>query len=81
MSYAGSVGFGFNSDPDLVPDADLFVEKIRESLEAVKTAAVRAVPDPDEEAKPARPKQARAARTAQRAEDGSASGTASPAGG
>ena len=39
MSYAGKVCWGFNSDPELVPDSDVFVQKIRESIERVRAAA------------------------------------------
>ena len=39
MSYAGSVCWGFNSDPELIPDADVFVEKLAESIERVREAA------------------------------------------
>jgi hypothetical protein len=40
MSYAGSVCWGFNSDPGVVPDADIFVRKIAESAARVREAAV-----------------------------------------
>ncbi len=39
MSYAGTVCWGFNSDPDLVPDAGVFVDQVRASLESVRRAA------------------------------------------
>ncbi len=39
MSYAGTVCWGFNSDPDLVPDAGVFVDQVRASLERVRKAA------------------------------------------
>ena len=38
-SYAGTMGIGFNCDPDLVPDVDLFVTRFVESLERVAAAA------------------------------------------
>ncbi len=38
-SYDGFVHWGFNSDPDLVPDADVFVEQIRASYARVAAAA------------------------------------------
>jgi hypothetical protein len=41
-SYAGGLHWGFNSDPDVVPDADVFVEKIEESYQAL--AALASVP-------------------------------------
>ena len=34
-SYDGFVHWGFNSDPDLVPDADVFVEQIRASYRRI----------------------------------------------
>jgi WS/DGAT/MGAT family acyltransferase len=40
-SYDGSVHWGFNSDPDLVPDADLFVEQIRAAYARVAEAVKR----------------------------------------
>ena len=39
VSYAGTMGIGFNSDPDLVPDLDLFVLRFRESMERVAEVA------------------------------------------
>jgi diacylglycerol O-acyltransferase len=45
MSYAGTVCWGFNSDPELVPDSDVFVQKIRESIDRVRAFAA-AVPPP-----------------------------------
>ena len=38
-SYDGFVHWGFNSDPDVVPDADVFVEQIRASYARVAAAA------------------------------------------
>jgi WS/DGAT/MGAT family acyltransferase len=38
-SYDGYVHWGFNSDPDVVPDADVFVERIRASYARVAEAA------------------------------------------
>ena len=38
-SYDGHVHWGFNSDPDVVPDADVFVEQIRASYARVAAAA------------------------------------------
>ena len=38
-SYAGTIGIGFNSDPDIVPDLDLFVLRFTQALEKVATAA------------------------------------------
>jgi WS/DGAT/MGAT family acyltransferase len=39
ISYAGTVNWGFNFDPELVPDADVFIDKVRGSLESVRRAA------------------------------------------
>jgi diacylglycerol O-acyltransferase / wax synthase len=38
-SYAGTMNFGFNADPDIVPDLDRFVSMIRRSLERVASEA------------------------------------------
>ena len=38
-SYDGTLHWGFNSDPDIVPDADVFVEKVQEAYEAIAEAA------------------------------------------
>jgi hypothetical protein len=38
-SYDGTLHWGFNSDPDIVPDADVFVEKVQAAYEAVAAAA------------------------------------------
>ena len=38
-SYAGTMNCGFNADPDIVPDADVFVEQIRASYARVAAAA------------------------------------------
>jgi hypothetical protein len=38
-SYAGTMGIGFNSDPDIVPDLDLFVLRFTQALEKVADAA------------------------------------------
>jgi WS/DGAT/MGAT family acyltransferase len=38
-SYDGNVHWGFNSDPDVVPDADVFVEQIRAAYARVSAAA------------------------------------------
>jgi hypothetical protein len=38
-SYAGTMGIGFNADPDLVPDVDLFVRRFIESTQRVAEAA------------------------------------------
>jgi len=38
-SYAGTMGIGFNADPDLVPDLDLFVLCFKQALEDVAEAA------------------------------------------
>jgi len=38
-SYDGHVHWGFNSDPDILPDADVFVEQIRASYARVAQAA------------------------------------------
>ncbi len=38
-SYAGTMGIGFNADPDIVPDLERFVMRFRESLDHVAQAA------------------------------------------
>jgi WS/DGAT/MGAT family acyltransferase len=38
-SYDGTLHWGFNSDPDIVPDADVFVEKVQEAYDAVAKEA------------------------------------------
>jgi hypothetical protein len=38
-SYAGTMGIGFNSDPDIVPDLELFVERFVDAMKAVAQAA------------------------------------------
>jgi WS/DGAT/MGAT family acyltransferase len=38
-SYAGTMNFGFNADPDIVPDLDRFVSMMRRSLERVASEA------------------------------------------
>jgi WS/DGAT/MGAT family acyltransferase len=38
-SYAGTMGIGFNSDPDIVPDVELFVERFKGAMERVAEAA------------------------------------------
>jgi WS/DGAT/MGAT family acyltransferase len=43
-SYDGHVHWGFNSDPDVVPDADVFVEQIRAAYARVAAAAKGAGP-------------------------------------
>ncbi len=57
-SYDGFVHWGFNSDPDVVPDADVFVEQIRASYARVAAAAQVAAEAPPpvaaEKRKPAR---------------------------
>jgi len=68
-SYDGFVHWGFNSDPDTVPDADVFVEQIRASYERVAAAAKVAAKAPPLEP----PKAARAAR-AGKTTNGSAAG-------
>jgi diacylglycerol O-acyltransferase / wax synthase len=64
-SYDGFVHWGFNSDPDVVPDADVFVEQIRASYARVAAAAKVAAQAPPpvaaEKGKAAR--SARAAKT------------------
>jgi hypothetical protein len=61
-SYDGFVHWGFNSDPDLVPDADVFVEQIRASyarVAATAKVAAQAPPpvaaEPGKAVRPARP--------------------------
>jgi len=38
-SFDGTLHWGFNSDPDIVPDADVFVEKVQEAYDAVAKEA------------------------------------------
>ena len=38
-SYDGTLHWGFNSDPDIVPDADVFAEKVQEAYEEVAKEA------------------------------------------
>src|SRR5262249_31960737 len=38
-SYAGTMNFGFNADPDIVPDLDHFVQLMRGALERVAADA------------------------------------------
>jgi WS/DGAT/MGAT family acyltransferase len=38
-SYDGTLHWGFNSDPDIVPDADVFVEKVQAAYEAIAKEA------------------------------------------
>jgi len=62
-SYDGFVHWGFNSDPDVVPDADVFVEQIRASYARVAAAAQLAAEAPPPIA-PEKRKVVRSARTA-----------------
>jgi hypothetical protein len=59
MSYAGSVCWGFNSDPGVVPDADVFVKKIALAVGRVREAAAVA---PEKKARRSRSKRPTAAR-------------------
>ncbi|MEE8165795.1 MAG: WS/DGAT domain-containing protein, partial [Myxococcota bacterium] len=38
-SYAGTMGIGFNCDPDIVPDLDDFVTRFIESMQQLAKAA------------------------------------------
>jgi WS/DGAT/MGAT family acyltransferase len=38
-SYAGTMGIGFNCDPDIVPDLDLFIARFKQSMARVAEAA------------------------------------------
>ena len=38
-SFDGTLHWGFNSDPDIVPDADVFVEKVEQAYDAVAKEA------------------------------------------
>ena len=38
-SYDGALDWGFNSDPDIVPDAEVFVEKVQEAYDALAREA------------------------------------------
>jgi hypothetical protein len=62
-SYDGHVHWGFNSDPDVVPDADVFVEQIRASYGRVAAAARVAAETPP----PVAPEKRKAERTARAA--------------
>ncbi len=53
-SYDGGLHWGFNSDPDVVPDADVFVEKIEESYQAL--AALAGIRPEAPSARPAPPR-------------------------
>jgi len=53
VSYQGKVFWGFNCDPDLVPDVADFVREVRESFKALRKAAgLRAVVKPTPTAAP-----------------------------
>jgi WS/DGAT/MGAT family acyltransferase len=68
-SYDGFVHWGFNSDPDIAPDADVFVEQIRASYARVARLAAGDPPTPSPGT--GKRKQARAGR-ATKAGNGSA---------
>src|SRR5262245_6676789 len=68
-SYDGFVHWGFNSDPDLVPDADVFVEQIRASYRRV---AELAPAPPQQPAEAGRRKAARPTRVAKPGNGGAA---------
>jgi WS/DGAT/MGAT family acyltransferase len=56
-SYAGTMHFGFNADPDIVPDLDRFADMMRRSFERVCAeagVAVAAAPGPAAGARPAK---------------------------
>jgi WS/DGAT/MGAT family acyltransferase len=38
-SYAGTMGIGFNSDPDIVSDLDLFILRFKQAIEKIAAAA------------------------------------------
>jgi len=38
-SYAGTMGIGFNADPDIIPDLDLFIRRFEQSLREIAKAA------------------------------------------
>ncbi|MBC8186683.1 MAG: wax ester/triacylglycerol synthase family O-acyltransferase [Proteobacteria bacterium] len=38
-SYAGTMGIGFNADPDIIPDLDLFIRRFEQSLRQTAKAA------------------------------------------
>ena len=62
-SYDGFVHWGFNSDPDVAPDADVFVEQIRTAYGRVSRLAPQAPAKPADTAKRKAARPARAART------------------
>jgi WS/DGAT/MGAT family acyltransferase len=41
FSYCGTLGFGFNADPDVVPDLDAFAAAVRRAFEELQEAAAR----------------------------------------
>jgi diacylglycerol O-acyltransferase / wax synthase len=45
-SYAGAMSFGFNADPDIVPDLDVFTAMMRRAFERVAAAAGVALAEP-----------------------------------
>jgi WS/DGAT/MGAT family acyltransferase len=57
MSYAGSVCWGFNSDPELIPDADVFVEQMQKACERVRAAAALEPKRPKRRKKPGNSKE------------------------
>jgi WS/DGAT/MGAT family acyltransferase len=71
-SYDGFVHWGFNSDPDIAPDADVFVDQIRASYARIALLAPAPPPTPAELGKRRAARPARAARTG----NGSAATTA-----
>ncbi|MFP6654349.1 MAG: WS/DGAT domain-containing protein, partial [Myxococcota bacterium] len=38
-SYAGTMGIGFNADPDLIPNLESFIQRFEQSLKDVAAAA------------------------------------------
>jgi WS/DGAT/MGAT family acyltransferase len=61
-SYDGTLHWGFNSDPDIVPDADVFVERVAAAYAAIADAAGVARTKPLAVAPPAPKQRARAKR-------------------
>ena len=65
-SYDGTVHWGFNSDPEIVPDADAFVEQIKASYARVAKLS------PEATRKPAAAKRKRSAARRPKRDDSSA---------
>jgi hypothetical protein len=38
-SYAGTMGIGFNADPDIISDLELFIRRFEQALKAIADVA------------------------------------------